>query len=305
MVRAFRTFALLVAVALGLATSPAIAGAASITVTPNTGLDSYGQDVNVTGAGWSTELGSIRIYQCTEGGSGGVCGPRISDDFLIPDAGGGFSVTVRVESPVYYSTVTPGTPAPFECLDTTHQTSFSRYPCEVRAVQGDGSAYDAELMASAPIRFAPRPTGPAPDPGDDDMDVPPVISGLGVSPFDFPAANRGPSIAARSTGTRVRYRLSEPASIRFTVRAERPGRRMDGRCVRPTSANRNRTRCRRYVRVAGGFSHAGKRDQNSLRFTGRLGGRKLPVGFYRLYAAPIDRQGNDGDPRSVRFRITP
>ena len=39
-------------VALGLAVLPATAGAASITVTPNTGLNYFGQDVNVTGTGW-------------------------------------------------------------------------------------------------------------------------------------------------------------------------------------------------------------------------------------------------------------
>jgi hypothetical protein len=43
-------------VALGLATSPATAGAVpSITVTPNTGLYA-GQEVNVTGTGWEARL---------------------------------------------------------------------------------------------------------------------------------------------------------------------------------------------------------------------------------------------------------
>jgi hypothetical protein len=122
----------------------------------------------------------------------------------------------------------------------------------------------------------------------------------------FPAANRGASIAARRrarpTGTIVRYRLSEPASVRFTVEKPRPGRRVGRRCVVPTRANRTRPRCIRHVTV-GGFTHTGRAGANSFRFTGRVGGRKLAPGTYRLVAVPTDAARNRGAAVRRTFRI--
>jgi hypothetical protein len=133
----------------------------------------------------------------------------------------------------------------------------------------------------------------------------PLASALTVTPFAFPAAGRGGSIAVRRTGATVRYRLSEPATTRFTVEAELAGRRLGGRCVRPTRANRNRPRCLRYAPLPGSFSHAGRQGANSFRFTGRLRGRKLIALTYRLVAVPTDAAGNRGAAQRKRFRIVP
>lgn len=308
-----RTRHLLVAgavVALGLAISPATAGAASITVTPSTGID-YVHDVQVTGTGWEYQGGyewPVAIYQCMEGrrpfdGRGG-CGDQIGG--AHPDAGGRISVTVRVESPVSYRVIVPGTPPPFNCADAAPAPYAPQYAnCELRACQ-PCQAFPDELTAAAPIRFARPPATPCIGCADttDPEDTTPVASALGVFPFGFPAADRGSSIAARRAGATVRYRLSGPATTRFTVQAERPGRRAGRRCVPPTRANRNRTRCRRYVTAPGGFSRRGNQGQNSFGFTGRLRGRKLPVGFYRLAAVPTNGT-NDGRARFARFRIIP
>jgi hypothetical protein len=83
------------------------------------------------------------------------------------------------------------------------------------------------------------------------------------------------------------------------------GRRVAGKCVRPTSRNRNRPRCTRWVRLRGSFSHSGKKGSNSFRFTGRLRGRALRPGRYRLVAVATDGAGNRSPARRTGFRIVP
>ncbi len=130
--------------------------------------------------------------------------------------------------------------------------------------------------------------------------VKPVASALTVGPAAFPAASRGASLAARKprkprkTGTKVSYRLSEAASVRFTVERARAGRRVGRRCLAPTRANRKRPKCTRFTAAAGSFTHSGKPGANSFRFSGRIGGRKLAPGAYRLVAVPTDAAGNRG-----------
>jgi Zn-dependent metalloprotease len=114
----------------------------------------------------------------------------------------------------------------------------------------------------------------------------------------------GPSIAA-TVGTKISYSLSEPATTRFRVERGAPGRKLGGRCVRPTSRNRNRPRCTRWLELRGSFSHPGRGDSNSFRFRGRLSGRTLLPARYRLLVVPTDAAGNVGDRRRVAFRIVP
>jgi hypothetical protein len=109
---------------------------------------------------------------------------------------------------------------------------------------------------------------------------------LDIRPFSFLAAGAGASIA-RSTGASVRYQLSEPAKVRFTV--QRLVRRRNGRT--------------RFVKVRGSFTHQGRKDSNKFRFTGRLAGRKLRPGRYRLVGVPTDATGNRGKPARAGFRI--
>jgi hypothetical protein len=84
---------------------------------------------------------------------------------------------------------------------------------------------------------------------------------------------------------RVSYVLSEPATVRFTLR----------RAIR----RRGHTR---YVPMRGSFTRAGRLGANSFRFTGRIGHRALRAGRYRLVATATDTAGNSAAPRAVRFR---
>jgi hypothetical protein len=130
----------------------------------------------------------------------------------------------------------------------------------------------------------------------------PRMDAFALVPRTFRAYARGGSIAA-ARGARVRYRLSEAATVRFTVLRRTLGRRVGRRCRRPSRTNRRRPRCIRLIRVRGSFSHRGRIGRNSFRFRGRMAGRKLAPGRYYLAGVPTDAAGLRG--RSVRaaFRI--
>lgn len=135
-----------------------------------------------------------------------------------------------------------------------------------------------------------------------DTTPPQLLGSLSITPRAFRAAPRGPSVAAAVTGARVKYRLSENASVRFTVHRAHRGVRRGGRCLKRRRGARGR-QCTRYVRLRGSFTHAGKLGEDSFRFTGRLRGRKLRPGRYRLVATPRDAAANRGNPVRAKFRI--
>jgi hypothetical protein len=146
------------------------------------------------------------------------------------------------------------------------------------------------------------PGGPAAGPTTSAQPAaPPAITGLGVRPSRFSAAPRGASIAARH-GARVGYALSAPARVRFTITRLVPGRRRGGRCGPPSSTAAGK-RCLRAVRVPGSFVHAGRAGANGFRFTGRLAGRALKPGDYRLVATPVAADGRRGAARAAAFGV--
>ena len=102
------------------------------------------------------------------------------------------------------------------------------------------------------------------------------VSGLRIKPASFRSAPRGRSIVRRG-GAKVTYQLTAAAPVSFKVE------RRTGRL---------------WVRVRGSFKQAGKAGANSLRFSGRVGGKRLRKGRYRLVATP---QG--GRPARVAFRV--
>ena len=55
--------------------------------------------------------------------------------------------------------------------------------------------------------------------------------------------------------------------------------------------------------VRGSFSHRGARGTNSFTFRGRVGGKKLKPGRYRLQGAAKDRAGNASRLQRRPFRI--
>jgi plastocyanin len=111
---------------------------------------------------------------------------------------------------------------------------------------------------------------PQPTPGGDT--TAPTLKSLRLSPTTFCSKK---SKTCRKTGARIRFSLSEPAKIEFTVLT-----RKDGNVIKT-------------------FSFNGKAGKNSLAFSGK----KLPLTKYELHASAIDEAGNRSSPAKANFTI--
>jgi hypothetical protein len=134
----------------------------------------------------------------------------------------------------------------------------------------------------------------------------PQIIGLHLSRTSFRAARSGravrPAIASLRRWTRVSYRLSAAAQVRFAFERVRVGRRSGSRCVTPTRANRSHKSCVRYIPMRGLISRKRGRGGDRFTFTGRLNGHRLTVGRYRL-VAQARGGGLTGFAKRAAFRI--
>jgi hypothetical protein len=108
----------------------------------------------------------------------------------------------------------------------------------------------------------------------------PLLSKVALSSTTFRAASSGASISAAKTGTKVSFTLSEPSSVRFSVKRTGKG-----------------------PKPKGSFKVAGKKGANSFTFRGRIGGKKLTPGRYQLIAKATDRAKNASLSRRVAFEI--
>jgi hypothetical protein len=136
----------------------------------------------------------------------------------------------------------------------------------------------------APIPGSDPGTGSGPGPGAGPADdLAPALASVALSAPAFRVDARAAAAGRVPRGTRVRFRLSEPASVRFTIR-----RRSGGRPI-------------------GSFVRSGGAGPNSVRFSGRLRvrGRTLSLapGRYRLTLVATDAAGNRSAARRVSFRV--
>ena len=108
----------------------------------------------------------------------------------------------------------------------------------------------------------------------------PKLTGLHLTHRRFREGSGLPRLARKSpTGTTVRFRLSEPADVRFTFTRMATGRK-----------------------VGGSFEAKGRAGKNGLRFLGRLdSARALRPGRYRLTVRATDAQGNRSRARRATF----
>ena len=127
------------------------------------------------------------------------------------------------------------------------------------------------------------------------------LTGLEISPVLFGAAKRGAALTRTGrTGASLRFRLSRAAKVDFRLSR---AARVRFRVARPRRPGRPVARTPLVHREIGRFSARGRRGINRFRFTGRLRGRALAAGSYRLTAHGIDRDGVASAPASVGFRI--
>jgi hypothetical protein len=108
--------------------------------------------------------------------------------------------------------------------------------------------------------------------------------------------------AAARRGTTFLYELSEAANVRFAIKRRLPGRRVAGKCVKPTRSNQGRRRCERF-RAVGAFTVASTAGANSNAFSGKLGIRRLRVGRYRAKLTAVDAAGNKSASKVLAIRV--
>jgi hypothetical protein len=164
-------------------------------------------------------------------------------------------------------------------------TDFTRVVA--RAVRGDCSF--------APVTVTPPPGGGGPPGGGPGADTTaPVITDARIRPSRFLAGRRMRKRTAERPpiGGRLRFTLSEAASVELRFARLKKGRRLDGHCVAPRRAPEGR-RCPRALR-RGKLSRAGMAGPNRIAITGRLRGRKLAPGRYRITIVTADEAGNAG-----------
>jgi Ca2+-binding RTX toxin-like protein len=162
----------------------------------------------------------------------------------------------------------------------------------VSDTQGTDSIFsDCETVDLAPF-VKPPPGDPGkPPPGGNTPPPPPpadtlvpVLKNLRLRPASFALVARKRKGVLRRAGTQISYRLSEAASVSFGVQ------RAVGR--------------RRWKGVKGSFVHAGlPAALNSLHFNGRVRGKRLARGRYRLVARAVDGAKNRSVRRFARFSV--
>jgi hypothetical protein len=136
----------------------------------------------------------------------------------------------------------------------------------------------------------------------------PAIRTPTLRPDAFRAASRGRALttgaaAATGPGANLRFRLSERATVAYSVQVATVGQRTGGVCRPAKRAPKAPRRCRVWVTLPRSATTRLRGGHNRLRFSGRIGGQRLSPGRYRLVARPTDPALNVGPPVSVDFTI--
>jgi hypothetical protein len=133
--------------------------------------------------------------------------------------------------------------------------------------------------------------------------IAPLLRGLRLTAPAFRVSARSTVVAAAApSGSRITFRLSEPARVVFTIARRTVGRRVGAGCRTQTPANRRRAPCALYVR-SGTLRRGGlAAGRSTIAFSGRIGARPLAIGSYRVQAQPVDAAGNKGRRQTATFR---
>jgi hypothetical protein len=213
-----------------------------------------------------------------------------------------------------------GAPAPFSLgaagqllVTTPARTAPGPVDVVVRGPGGSSTLHGAftYLAPQAPGSPPGSPGTPGARPGAPGGARAPVpaLTGLSLSPSAFLAAPSGPVLAAARSGTRLAYSDSQAATTRFEVLRLVPGRLVPAggsgarRCQPARRPVPGTARCTAALAVGPVFGHDDRAGLNVLRFTGRLGGRALAAGSYRLRAVATDALGRGSPPVTHAFRI--
>jgi hypothetical protein len=102
----------------------------------------------------------------------------------------------------------------------------------------------------------------------------------------------------------ISYLLNEQATTTLRVLRKTTGVKKGRTCAKAgRKLKKHAKRCTRWVVVSGSLTHADRPGKNSFRFNGKLRGKRLKAGSYRLVAVARDASGNIGKPIMVAFRV--
>jgi hypothetical protein len=134
--------------------------------------------------------------------------------------------------------------------------------------------------------------------------IAPGVLSFGMTNRVFAVGARRTPLSARRVrpGTTFRFNLTEAGSAKITIQRPRPGRRLRGRCRKPSKRLRSRPRCTRWVRV-GALTRRVGAGESRVKFSGRLGRKALKLGRYRAVLVATDAAGNRSSASRVRFRV--
>ncbi len=132
----------------------------------------------------------------------------------------------------------------------------------------------------------------------------PKITNVKVSAKRWLSGGKLASLARLPVGTTISFRLSEAARATVVFQRAQPGRRVGGKCAKPTAANGDRKACVRYVSAGQLSPFAGKAGSNKVKFQGRLSRAKsLAAGTYRVVVRARDAAGNAAKKNGPSFTI--
>jgi hypothetical protein len=153
----------------------------------------------------------------------------------------------------------------------------------------------ADQLGTLDLDGNPRMLGPAVDIGAFETQVPPVpsaptgqLQSLAITPKTFRAVNAGGAIVSRKSrkrppiGATVAYSMSAAGTASFTVQRTLSGRRVGKACKPVTHTNRHHKKCTRSKPVKGSFAMESGGGAHSFKFSGRVDGKALRPGRYRL-----------------------
>jgi virginiamycin B lyase len=264
-----------------------------------------GPDGNLWVAGSGTEQTQNRIFRITFDGQ--------VTSFLIPPGREPQDITVGTDGALWFTefgsnSIGRMTTAGEYSSCTLPSAASNPRPFGI-TTGGDGNVWFTERDNASVGRISgncapPPPAGPsAPGPGPGGT-AGPVLGGLKLSPSSFRAAASGASISKQgATGTTISFRLSEAAQVSFGVQRKARGRKVGGKCKRQTRGNKAKPPCPLYRPLKGSFSTAGASGSNKLHFSGRLRGKPLAPGSYRLSARAKDAAGKQSTVVYAGFRI--
>lgn len=106
-----------------------------------------------------------------------------------------------------------------------------------------------------------------------------------------------PAVSGKTFG----FDLSEAASLLFRVDQAKRGVKVKSSCLAPKKGRKGKS-CTRYVPLPGAIGTAGTAGVNTFAWDGRLAGKKLGPGKYRLTGVAKDAAGNASAPAT--FTVT-